>query len=647
MFRTGTPLARKRSRSVRLGYEALESRAMMATDFAAIAGTVFNDLDSNGSLNGIEAGINGVTVTLTGTDGNGPVNRSTVTSGGGLYRFDNLLAGNYQVAQQPPPPSGFLPNPGGSPSAVAINSTQAQGVQGTVVDAFNGVSDSTTASNPGTNPNSSVIADGAVIGPVGQQFRSLFAEVVTANGTAALQSNLPAIPGVLSIDPSNNSRGHYIVTWDGDNNASNLNPIGLRTGGQGVDLTDAGASTALQLIMGIDKGGQTITIRVYTDANNWSEATNVPIPNTGGAPTGEILLRYATSFSQGIGASGPANFANVGAVSIEHTASTDAADGAIDLFAALRPTVITRNFANIAATPEIHIEKATNGQDADTGTGPMVAVGSTVTFSFVVTNTGGVPLTNIVVTDDNGTPGTPGDNFNPAPVLSGAFNVGDVDTDNALDLTESWQYQATRTATAGQYTNIATVTGQDAQQTTVTDTDPSSHFGMVPQINLVKSVNGVDANSPGSGPTVEVGSTVNFTYVVTNTGNVPLTNIQVQDDNGTPGNAADNFFATYNGGDLDGDNALDLTETWTFSAARTAVAGAYQNTAQATGRDPTQQVLSDSDPANYQGSALRRLSKRRFLASAGTANVENLGNSPVIPPPSLSVETLLNRRRRS
>ena len=55
-----------------------------------------------------------------------------------------------------------------------------------------------------------------------------------------------------------------------------------------------------------------------------------------------------------------------------------------------------------AVTPAIDIEKATNGEDADSPTGPIIAVGGTVTWTYVVTNTGNVALTNVTVSDDQG-----------------------------------------------------------------------------------------------------------------------------------------------------------------------------------------------------------------------------------------------------
>ena len=63
----------------------------------------------------------------------------------------------------------------------------------------------------------------------------------------------------------------------------------------------------------------------------------------------------------------------------------------------------------------------------------------------------------------------------------------------------------------------------------MTDSNPANHFGDAAAIHIVKLINGQDDDAP-TGPHVPVGSTVTFTYVVTNTGNVPLANVTVVDD---------------------------------------------------------------------------------------------------------------------
>ncbi|HET8654380.1 MAG TPA: DUF11 domain-containing protein [Longimicrobiaceae bacterium] len=112
--------------------------------------------------------------------------------------------------------------------------------------------------------------------------------------------------------------------------------------------------------------------------------------------------------------------------------------------------------------PGIGLVKLTNGTDNNSPTGPLVDVGSTVTWTYNVTNTGNVPLSNIVVTDDQG--------------VTPVYQSGDVNGNTLLDLTETWTYTASGTAVAGQYENTGTATGS-WNGTTVTATDPDHYFG--------------------------------------------------------------------------------------------------------------------------------------------------------------------------
>lgn len=72
----------------------------------SLAGLVYVDLNSNGSWSMGEPGINGVTVTLTGTDGNGAsVNGLFTTGPDGTYIFENLPQGTYYLIESQP--SGY------------------------------------------------------------------------------------------------------------------------------------------------------------------------------------------------------------------------------------------------------------------------------------------------------------------------------------------------------------------------------------------------------------------------------------------------------------------------------------------------------------------------------------------------------------
>jgi hypothetical protein len=140
------------------------------------------------------------------------------------------------------------------------------------------------------------------------------------------------------------------------------------------------------------------------------------------------------------------------------------------------------NNSFIVAAPAIAIAKQTNGQTALNPPGPTVPVGSTVTWTYDVTNPGNEPLKNVVVTDDNGTPNNPADDFHPTPVLVNGFNIGDTNHDGLLDPGETWVYTATQVATMGQYTNTATVTALSPAGLPVAAQTLSNHLGVCPMV---------------------------------------------------------------------------------------------------------------------------------------------------------------------
>ena len=107
----------------------------------------------------------------------------------------------------------------------------------------------------------------------------------------------------------------------------------------------------------------------------------------------------------------------------------------------------------------VRIKKSTNGEDADQAPGPTIAVGSPVTWQYVVTNTGTVGLTDVRVTDDrNVTVSCPG---------------------MTLPVGQSMTCSGSGVATAGQYRNVGTVRAQ-AGAVLVTSSDASHYLGQAP-----------------------------------------------------------------------------------------------------------------------------------------------------------------------
>jgi len=221
----------------------------------------------------------------------------------------------------------------------------------------------------------------------------------------------------------------------------------------------------------------------------------------------------------------------------------------------------------IIEPPSIDIEKATNGHDADSAPGPQLTVGDPVTWTYVVTNTSSVALTNVAVVDDQ----------------EGAVSC----PKTALAVGESMTCSASGTAILGQYANLATVTGEGPQGGQAMDTDPSHYFGTElpkPMVGIEKATNGHDADS-APGPTLTVGDPVTWTYVVTNTGPVTLSNVAVVDDQ--------------EGAVTCPKTTLAPGESMTCMLSGTVVEGQYANLAVVTGQGPQGDPATDSDPSHY------------------------------------------------
>jgi hypothetical protein len=122
-----------------------------------------------------------------------------------------------------------------------------------------------------------------------------------------------------------------------------------------------------------------------------------------------------------------------------------------------------------------------------------------------------------------------------------------------------------------------------------------------------------DADTP-PGLMAQVGDQVMYLYSVTNTGDVALNIDSLIDDNGTPGNAADDFMPApvdddmnlLNDGDTNGNNVLDPGETWQFQTGMSTIMTADEvcNIAVVTASSVnTGAQVSDEDPACYTATA--------------------------------------------
>jgi uncharacterized repeat protein (TIGR01451 family) len=174
-----------------------------------------------------------------------------------------------------------------------------------------------------------------------------------------------------------------------------------------------------------------------------------------------------------------------------------------------------------------------------------------VTYTFTVTNGGNAALAAITLADDHCAP---------------SFVTGDSNANNLLDLDELWRYACAVTISAD-VTNTAVVTGTDALAQVVTDTAQAHVEVLTPAIALVKT--------PSAG-TVYPGSTVTYTYVVSNPGEALLYGVTLADDRCAP--------VTYTGGDPNADGVLAPGEAWRYQC-RYVLRENTRNTATATATD--------------------------------------------------------------
>jgi uncharacterized repeat protein (TIGR01451 family) len=232
----------------------------------------------------------------------------------------------------------------------------------------------------------------------------------------------------------------------------------------------------------------------------------------------------------------------------------------------LAPLVLSDASHYFGSDPAMVLEKRTNGHDADTAPGPFVPVGQTVSWTYHVTNTGNITLTEVSVIDSQG-----------AEVSCPQATLG---------LWESMTCTASGTAERDQYENIGSVTGKPSVGEHVSANDASHYFGSDPDIVLEKRTNGLDADVP-PGPTIYAGEMVTWTYEVTNNGNVTLTQVMVSDDR--------EVAITCPG------SSLPPGQSMTCTATGTAEAGQYSNVGTASGESPDRERVEDSDASHYFG----------------------------------------------
>ena len=202
----------------------------------------------------------------------------------------------------------------------------------------------------------------------------------------------------------------------------------------------------------------------------------------------------------------------------------------------------------------LHLDKtaSVDGGTADTA-------GEVITYTYTVSNFGSVALTGITVTD--------------AAVSDLVFVGGDTNNNNALDTTETWTYAAHHTVTQadiddnGQGSGTIDNTGTaDSNQTGPVSDSASVVIQRDPHILVTKTATIPDVDGAND-PTLHDGKIdspdddISYTITLFNDGNTTLHNLVVNDS--LLGSLT--THSEIGGTGVNGDDILDVGETWTFT----------------------------------------------------------------------------------
>ena len=494
---------------------------------AEVRGFVYCDANNDGIKQAGDAGLAGVTVTLTGSNDLGASVTATTTTGlDGSYAFTSLRPGNYSVSE-PAQPTGKLDGKetagtaGGNTGVneVISNIVLAQGQTSTGnnfgeilpaslgnkvwVDINNdGVQDANEPGVAGVKVSLLDINGAAIGGPVTTNAAGEYLFGNLAPGSYSVKFDLATLPSgytVTSKDAGGNTASSDLVDSDADattgRTATTLldpgeNDLSWDMGIRATDGIDIEKYVHGEYSLQSSTGGEGLTPGFWKNHTGLTATPLAGWPETGLTPS----TRYESIFGVDVPASTPTLLDALGIngggmfALMRHSAAAilNASDPYISyaytktqIIAMVQQAFVSGDYEtpkNLLATQnELGADLSTPAStvttlvvtpdvDADTaGSGPVIPVGGTAVFTYVVKNTGTAPLSNVSVTDDR--------------ITALTFVGGDTNGNNKLDVGETWTYKASQTVQAGgQYVNIGAVKGTDVVSgVQVTDTDAANY----------------------------------------------------------------------------------------------------------------------------------------------------------------------------
>ncbi len=277
------------------------------------------------------------------------------------------------------------------------------------------------------------------------------------------------------------------------------------------------------------------------------------------------------------------SFANTATATGQDPAGDDVSDASDSADPADGPGGDDPTVTPIPRGPGLSVDKSFT---AVNGTG----AGDTITYSYLVQNTGNVTLTNVTLTDDHtsasGTATLP---------LSGGGVIATLLPGATATLTATYVVTQEDVDAGDTLTNIVTATGNGPAGTpaaTDSDTEAADVEASDPDLEVIKTVRSQSGSAEGD--------VVVFEVALQNTGNVSLSNIAVTDNL----SRADNTVVTpaptpaFESGDGGLPGQIDVGETWVYTVSYTLTqddidAGGIRNSATGFGDAPDGTMVSD------------------------------------------------------
>ena len=522
---------------------SVSSNDTVAINSSGISGYVYHDANNDGVRGGGEIVLTNVTITLTGTNHLGnAVALTTNTAADGSYTFLGLRPGSYTITETQP--AGYLDGKetvGTLYGGTVVNTVDSQVISSVVIplgSQATGVNYNFGELLPASLAGKTFVDasnDGLFNGPD----TGLSNVTVTLTGT---DDRGAPVTTVLATDASGNylfsglRPGTYVITetqpvtyadgidkvgsLSGTNSANDVFtaiPVASAQNGTGYNFAELGAHLGDFTWVdsnqnGVQDGGEpglsNIVVRLYDTNSVVVGITTSSVAGVYGFPglaPGIYTVQFVT----------PSGWA----LSLQDAGGDDALDSDASMTTGLTaPIVLLSGQTNLTAdagfflpSPNIALVK-TAGNAADGGIFYTTS-NSVVVYTYAVSNAGNTYLSSIVVTDN---------------VLGVVGTVSNLAPFSATNLLFS-------TAVLADVTNIAIVAGSPAfynavlipNLTRLAATNDAIVDVVRPAIGIVKLANSV---VEGGTNFILAGQSVTYTYAVTNSGDLTLTNVVVTDN---------------------------------------------------------------------------------------------------------------------